>query len=227
MLSDGIRKLPVPATNHDDLTNTVRRICTLCGWTRVAAGPGRTLAVTSALDGEGKSSIARAIAISIAQDHASEVLLLECNLLRPCVDEDFGGVDAPGVGVGEILGGYADLEQGIRPTRLPNFWLLPAGAQQPNPSRLLRSAAMPALLSEVRMRFAFVVLDLPAVLSSSDAAVLARLTDGAVLVVRAGATDQRAVQEALQLLSGVTLHGVVLNRWRSAVPDFLRRLVER
>jgi Mrp family chromosome partitioning ATPase len=84
---------------------------------------------------------------------------------------------------------------------------------------------MQTVLSEARDRFAFTVMDLPAVLESSDAAVLARQTDGVVLVVRAGSTNQRSVQQAIQLLSGVPLHGVVLNRRRSRVPGLIRRLM--
>ncbi len=206
------------------LANTVRRIYTLCGWAQDHDGPGRVLAVTSAVSGEGKSSTARAVAIATARDHRRDVLLLECDLLSPNISDDFGAAEGPGLT--EILGGAAVLDQGLRPTGIPNLWLLPAGARHENPARLLRSAEMSALLDEVRGRFAFVIVDLPAVLATSDAAVLARQADGAVFVVRANTTDQRAIHQALQLLSGVTLHGVVLNRGQSKMPDIVRRIVE-
>lgn len=208
-----------------DLTDTVRRICTLCGWTQARIGQGQSLAITSAVDREGKSSIARAAAIATARDYAGDVLLLECDLLNPSLSEDFGLDSGPGLT--EILSSStADLRAGLRSTGLPNLWLLPAGGRHDNPSRLLRSAAMSSLVAELRDRFAFMVMDLPSVLRSSDASVLARMTDGVVLVVRAGSTDQRLVEQALHLLSGTTLHGVVLNRWRSALPDVVRRVVE-
>src|SRR5207302_8426063 len=92
--------------------------------------------------------------------------------------------------------------------------------------RLLRSPRMAKVVAAMESSFAFVVLDLAAVLTSSDAAVLARCTDGVVFVVRAGATNQRAVQRALWLLAGATIHGVVLNRWRSSIPTLLRPTVE-
>lgn len=206
------------------LEDTVRRICTRCGWTRAAAGAGQILAVGSAVEGEGKSLLAAAIAMSMAQDHTNGVLLLECDLSHPMLREDFG-LDS-GQGLSEVLSGHTDLESSVRLSRIPNLWLLPAGVCADNPSRLLRSPAMTALLDEARNRFAFIVLDLPAVLASSDATVLARQTDGIVLITHCGSTDQRAVKQALQLLSGVKMHGVVLNRWRSAVPDIVRRVVE-
>jgi capsular exopolysaccharide synthesis family protein len=207
-----------------DLGDIVRRVCTVCGWTSASPGAGQTLAIASALEREGKSSVARAMAISMALDHDGDVLLLECDLLHPSLSRDFGADASPGLT--ETLSGEATFADALRQTSLPNLWLLPAGGNHHSPSRLLRSHAMSGLLQEARSRFAFIVVDLPAVLRSSDAAVLARLTDGVVLVVRAGATDQRAVAEAVGLLSGAPLHGVVLNRWRTKVPGIVRRLVE-
>lgn len=208
---------------HKDLANTVRQICTLCGWTQIQPDTGQALALTSALEREGKSSIAWAMAIAMAQDHDGDILLLDCNLLHPSIGQDVGANAVPGLT--EVLAGSAAFADGLRPTTLPNLWFMPAGGNHENPSRLLRSSAMPALMTWARSRFPFIILDLPAVLKSSDAAVLARLTDGVVLVVRVGATDQRLVPQALQLLSGVPIHGVVLNRWRSKVPRIVRGLV--
>lgn len=206
-----------------DLGNTIRRICTLCGWSQSPIGRGKTLAVGSAIHGEGKSSVARALAIAMARDHACDVLLMECDLLQPSLHHDFGG----GEGLSEVLSGARTFDDVLRPTRLPNLWLLLAGTLSDNPSRLLRSPAMTSLLTEVQSRFGFTVMDIPPTLKSSDATVLARQADGAVLVVRAGSTDQRSVTKAIDLLSGATLHGVVLNRHRSSVPDIVRRLLVR
>ena len=219
-----VRPDPWKALGYPELANTVRRICTLCGWAKDPVGEGQILAITSAVMREGKSTIARAVAIATAQDHAGDVLLLECDLLNPTLAEDFDSEGGPGLS--GVLSGGVGLADALCATGLSNLWLLPAGARQDNPSRLLRSPAMMTLLDDVRRHYAFVVIDLPGVLKSSDAAVLARQADGTVLVVRAGATDQRAVDQALQLLTGVTLHGVVLNRGQSKLPDIVRRVVE-
>lgn len=209
---------------RSDLDDIVRQICTLCGSTQTTVGAGQSLAITSALQGEGKSTLARAMAISMAQDHEGEVLLLECDLFGPSLGNDFGSGGGPGVT--EVLTGEAVVTEALRPTRFANLWLMTAGGAHDSPSRLLRSPSMATLLDELRGRFSFVVVDLPAVLKSSDAAVIARQTDGAVLVVRTGATNQRQVQQALQLMAGATIHGVVLNRWKTKVPGLIRRLVE-
>ncbi len=204
-----------------ELVDTVRRICTLCGWSQAPVGRGRSLAVTSALRREGRSALAAAIAIATASDHSGDVLLLECDLANPTLSGDFSLEGGPVLT--EVLSGAVPLAEALHRTALANLHLLPAGGHHDNPSRLVRSPAMTALMEEIHERFAFTVLDLPAVLENADAPVLAHLADGTVLVVRAGYTDQRAVQQAAQLLSGAALQGVVLNRWRPALPDFVRR----
>lgn len=204
------------------LADIVRRICTLCGWSRASTGTGRSLAITSAVEREGKSTLARAVAIAMAHDHAGEVVLVETDLLRPTLAADCDIEPIPGLA--DVLDGADELDTALRPSGLPNLTLLPAGSVTPHPSRLLRSTALTDLIERLRERFAFIVLDLPAVLRSSDAAVLAEMTDGVVFVVRTGDTDQRSAEEAIKLLAGANVHGVVLNRWRSSMPGFVRRI---
>jgi capsular exopolysaccharide synthesis family protein len=210
-----------------DLLNTLRRIYTLAGWTGANQDAGRVLAIGSAVSGEGKSTLAHAIAISAARDLAGNILLVECDLISPTLEADFGAVKGPGLA--QVLGSEGDiipqLAAAIRPTVSSNLWLLPAGTPQDNPSRLLRSQRMESLLSAAQARFSYVILDLPAVLDNNDSAVLARLTDGVVIVVHSAATDRRAVQQALWLLSGAHIHGVVLNRFSPNTPKFLQRLL--
>jgi capsular exopolysaccharide synthesis family protein len=211
-----------------DLPNTIRRIYTLSGWTGASQDTGRVLAIGSAVSGEGKSTLAHAIAISAAHDLAGNILLVECDLISPTLEADFGVETGPGLA--QVLGNEGDIISNlatvIRPTTCPNLWLLPAGTQQDNPSRLLRSQRMETLLSAVQARFSYVILDLPAVLENNDSAVLARLTDGVVIVVRSATTDRRAVQQAIWLLSGARIHGVVLNRFSPNTPKFLQRLLD-
>ena len=208
------------------LTNTIRRICTLSGCTGAQNGATRSLAIVSAQEGEGKSTIAQAVAIAAAADTDDSVLLVECELLTPTLADD---LELPaGPGLGEVLSGEdiaADLVRCLRPTGLHNLWVLPAGAARDNPSRLLRSAKMEELLLYAKRRFALVVLDLPAVLKNNESAVLARLADAVVLVIRARATEQRTVRQALWLLSGATVRGVVLNRAQQVVPGLIRRVI--
>jgi Mrp family chromosome partitioning ATPase len=211
-----------------ELAATVRRLYSACGWSE---GPesrtARTVAVAGGHDGDGSSSISWALAIATAHDFTGDVVLVECDLLHPSFRGDLGLRDGPGLG--DLLAapeqGAASLETALCPTRLMNLWLLPAGQRSPNPSRLLRSGRMADVFAELRRRFAFVILDLPSVLRNSEAAAVGRLADGVVVVLRAGSTDERSAKQTLHLLSGASVRGVVLNRWRPATPSAVRRLV--
>lgn len=221
-MPNGARNELWPDLRRADLADTVRRICTMCGWTG-ATEVAKTMAVTSVVEREGKSSIARAIAISMANDHAGDVLLVECDLLHPSLAGDFGIEAAPGLS--DVLAEDMLLSDAVHPSGLPNLWLLPAGSPSANPSRLLRSPAMQSMLEDVSGWYSYVVLDLPAVLKSSDASVIAQLAGGVVLVVRADSTEHQAAQEAVRLLSGANLHGAVVTRTKSALPSLVRRVI--
>lgn len=216
---------PWQALGYPGLANTVRQICTLCGWARSNGRIGQTLSITSAVTGEGKSSLARAIAVSTARDHAEKVLLIECDLLRPTLSADLD-LDLRS-GLSDVLAGQTDLEAAVHHTDITNLWVLPAGSATDNPSRLLRSPVMADVIASARAEYAFIVLDLPAVLLSNDAAVLAALTDGVIVVVRGGSTEQGAVQQTVRLLGDANIHGLVLNRWQTAIPQIVRRVIEQ
>ena len=211
------------AAGYPELAIKVRSLCTRWGWIRQPVGVGRTLAISSAVTGEGKTSLAAATAISMAQDHDCGVLLVECDLWRGTVAQSFGIPPEPGMA--DILGGQIGWQGGGCPTRLPNLFVLPAGTPFENPSRLLRSPRMADFVALARQRYGFVIFDLPALSQTSDAAVLAALTDGVVLVVRAGRTDQRAVARAARQFAPANLLGVVLNGARPAVPDVVSRML--
>lgn len=208
---------------YGDLAATFRRICTQVGWSQAPQGRGEALAITSAARAEGKTSLASAMAISLALDHDRATLLIECDLLRPSLASTFEVAETPGLA--ELLAGSADMGDVLKPTRLGNLSVLPAGAMPDNPSRLLRSSALGDLLDRARAGFAFVIVDLPSALETSDAAVLARQADGAVLVARAGFSDRQDVQRALAVLKDSTVRGVVLNSWRAAVPGLVTRML--
>lgn len=211
------------AYGYPTLARIIRALCTTIGWTYAPRDQGRVLAITSAVTGEGKSSLATAIAITMAQDHPCGVLLAECDLWRGSLA---GALNLPAEpGLADILGGSIGWQGGGWPTRLPNLHVMPAGSRCENPSRLLRSPAMERFVETARRYYGFVILDLPALDQTSDAAVVARLAESTLLVVRAGSTDQRAVAGALQRLDGAHLLGAVLNCWRTAVPDVVTRMI--
>jgi capsular exopolysaccharide synthesis family protein len=187
----------------------------------------KSLVVTSALPLEGKTSTAANLAIVLGQ-LGRRVLLVDGDLRRPHLHEILNLSNR--VGLVSVLAAHTDPAEAILSTHLPNVSVLPAGPLAPDASRLLQSEAMKRFLSTIAGTFDHVVFDSPPVLAVTDAVLLAHLTDGAILCVRAGATAREKVARARdELLQGrVSILGVVLNALRddtrsgTAAPSYRR-----
>ena len=192
-------------------------------YTRAGTGDSETLAVCSALGGEGKTTIALGLAVTIAQDFPRRrVLLVETDLRNPVLAKDFDLEPAPGLL--ECLLDDAPLQLAYRPTTLHNLHLLPAGAPRPNPGRVLRSERMVSAVESMSQSYDMVILDVPAILTNSDSLLLTDLADGVIFVVRAGVTPLPLVSKAIGQLAEGKLRGAVLNGATSSVPKWLKRL---
>ena len=170
----------------------------------------KLLCVTSPGPGEGKSTTAANLAITLAQQ-GTHVLLVDADLRRPVVHRAFNLVQEPGLT--DILVGAATLREAARPNVVTNLDVLPAGALPPNPSELLGSAAMHRLLEQLRAEYDMVIFDSPPALAVTDSTVLGASTDGMIIVVRAGETEEAAAQQALEQFRRVhaRVAGAVLN----------------
>jgi capsular exopolysaccharide synthesis family protein len=176
--------------------------------------PPRTIAFTSADQGDGKSTIAMNTAISIGQMKA-RVLVIDADLRRPTMHSKFNVSNESGLS--DVLVGVAALDDAIRPTEHPGVSILSSGRTAPNPVGLLQSEAFDRLLKAARERFDFVIVDSPALRSIVDGIVLGVKTEGTVLVVSSTSSEGRAVRAAvdkLRSVGGINLLGVVLNRIR-------------
>jgi len=170
----------------------------------------RLICVTSPGPGEGKSTTAANLAITLAQQ-GTKTLLVDGDLRRPLVHKAFNLVQEPGLT--DILVGTASLREAARPNVVPNLDVLPAGAQPPNPSELLGSAAMHRLLEQLRADYETVIFDSPPTLAVTDATVLGASMDAVILVLRAGETEEVAGRRAVEQLRRVQARvaGAVLN----------------
>ena len=174
----------------------------------------RTLVVTSAAPGEGKTMTAANLAVTLAYD-GLRVLLVDCDIRRPRIHGLFQLPRAPGLM--ELLRASTDPDappvQAIRETPVARLSVLTCGALPVNASNLLSGTRMRVLLGELQEQFDIIVLDTPPVLATADASIVASLTDGVLLVVRAGTTDRNAAQRAYQQLAnvGARVVGTVLN----------------
>ncbi len=171
----------------------------------------RVIQVTSSVKGEGKTTTAANIAVSLALA-GSRTLLVDADLRRPCLHRILGmeGIEN---GLSNTLSNGHSWESAVVPTTTPNLYLLPAGTIPPNPSELLSSKRMRALIDELRENFEMVVLDSPPVISVADAAIIASRTDGTIFVSRAGFVPRHLCQQAKHSLESVNgkIIGCVLN----------------
>jgi tyrosine-protein kinase Etk/Wzc len=172
--------------------------------------PLRTLVVTSASVGEGKTTTAANIATALAQQ-GLRTLLVDCDLRRPRLHRLFGLPRAPGLT--DLLKNSAQTHEAIRPTAVDGLHLLPRGNPTSQPAELLGGDWMVAALRHLGREYDMVVIDTPPLLSASDAASLAGRADGVLLVLRAGQTRRAMAQEAMHQLAavGATVIGAVLN----------------
>lgn len=175
-----------------------------------AEGGGRTVAVTSAIPGEGKSTVAANLASAVAET-GMRVALVDADLRKPTVADRFG-IEG-GVGLSDVLAGRLPLSEAMQPWGETPLFLLPAGALPPNPAELLGSHAMGLVADELRAVFDVVVFDAPPLLAVTDAAVLARGLTGALLVVRTTHARRAQVADAIASLAAADarLLGVVVN----------------
>lgn len=173
--------------------------------------PPRAIVITSPLPGDGKSTLAGNLAVSLAAA-GEHVLLMDADLRRPMVAELFGLPE--GAGLTDILAGRAEVSDVAHDVaHSPNLAVITAGRVPPNPSELLGSKRMRDLIASLSTH-ALVIIDAPPLLPVTDAATLAHVADGALVVVSAGKTTFDMLGKAvgnLEKASARTL-GIVLNR---------------
>lgn len=170
----------------------------------------RRIVVTSALAGEGKSTVSANIARLVA--HAgTPVLLIDADLRRPMIASTFD-IDGA-VGLTQALAGDVDVRDVIVESGMANLSLLPAGRIPPNPSELLGSLRMKQFIDDLAVDH-LVILDAPPLLPVTDAGLLSAFCDGALLVQAAGKTQIEQSQQCRRILDqvGSRLLGVVLNK---------------
>jgi receptor protein-tyrosine kinase len=170
----------------------------------------RSLVITSAVPGEGKTVTSANLAVALAQA-GRNVLLVDGDLRRPRVASllDLDGA----VGLTSVLVGTAKLEDAIQVHAESGLHFLASGPKPPNPTEILQSRVTHDLLKRLRDDFDMVIVDAPPLLPVADAAVIATATDGAIVVTRHGKTTRDQLREAVNRVEnvGARLFGVVIN----------------
>jgi capsular exopolysaccharide synthesis family protein len=180
----------------------------------------KTLMVTSARRGEGKTTAASQLALTAALHGNRSVVLVDVDLRRPRIHTVTGLQQRPGMT--EVLRLQSTLDAALQSSPLQNLKVLASGKVQHTPSALLESPRLHELLDELRARFDFVVLDAPPVIPVTDPMVIAPLVDVTLLVVMAGETPRAVVQRAKALLLDAEARklGVVMNNVDEVLPYY-------
>ncbi len=179
----------------------------------------RTLMVTSASPGEGKSFICANLGISLAQGVDDYCIVVDCDLRRPSLHQVFGVSNEHGL--------VNHLQQGIAPEDLivksgiDKLSIFPAGPPPVNPAELSGSDSMIKLVNEMKARYddRFVLLDSPPLHAAAETAVLAQQVDGVILVIRQGKSRREHVKALADTIGRDKIIGVVFNAHQTNVLD--------
>jgi capsular exopolysaccharide synthesis family protein len=174
--------------------------------------PMQTILVTSALPGEGKSTIASNLAIAISHGIKEHALLIDCDLRNshntPLIRKDIA------VGISDYLMGKVNPANLILKTRNPKLSVLPSGSVKSNPAELVGSEKMRHLITILKSQYAhrYIIIDSPPILLATEAVILSEMVDGVIVVVRAGKTPREEVQKAINNINKEKILGIVLNQ---------------
>lgn len=175
----------------------------------------KVILITSSVPEEGKSNVAINLSMTLAEG-GKRVLLMDCDLRKGSLSR-YLNVKRSHPGISNVVAGQCNLAEALAAVGGAQFALLPVGPIPPNPAEMLATDKMASLMKAVREAFDYIIVDTPPVSVVTDAAVLSRLVDGVVLVVRPGVTTIQGAQLSKKNLESVNAHimGVILNGYNA------------
>jgi exopolysaccharide/PEP-CTERM locus tyrosine autokinase len=175
--------------------------------------PPRSIMVTSAVPGEGKSFVASNLAVNMALNIEKHVLLVDGDIRRPTIHKLFGiGMVK---GLSEHLSNGNKLPSLLLKTGVDKLTILPSGTPPANPSELLSSDKMAALIEELKSRYddRFLIIDSPPPMLGPETIAIANRVDGIIVVIKFGSTPMDVVEELIDNLGKEKIIGAVINRF--------------
>ena len=175
--------------------------------------PPRSIMVTSAVPGEGKTFVAANLAVNMAQNIEDHVLLMDCDLRRPTMHRMFGMGRVKGLS--EHLANGNNIPDLLIKTGLGKLSLLPSGTPPYNPSEVLSSAKMANLLNELKSRYKdrYLIIESPPPMLCPETSAIAKQVDAIIVVIKFGSTPMDAVEELIDNLGKEKIIGAVINRF--------------
>ncbi|TVQ98207.1 MAG: polysaccharide biosynthesis tyrosine autokinase [Desulfovibrionales bacterium] len=179
-----------------------------------------TLMITSAMSGEGKTTTALNLAISLAQEYDHTVLLIDADLRKPSIMRYLDKTAPPGPGLTECLLDDTPVSEVLVKTGIGKLVILPSGRVAPNPGELFSSKKLRDLIREMKHRYQdrYIIIDTPPVLPFAETRTLSGIVDGVIVVVKSGLSTVENIQDACEAMRGANLLGLVYNHAR---PDSL------
>lgn len=189
-----------------------------------ADGAAKTLVITSAIRGEGRTVTAVNLAMAFAELERMPVLLVDADLRAPAVERYLHL--PPGDGLADLLLGRIGLDRAIRDSGVRNLSVLGAGSRLTGPSEIITAPRIEELFARLKERFRYVVVETSPVLPATDAGVMAACADGCVLVVRLEHSSKALTREAVRNLRdlGANVLGTFVTEVRGADPEADPRL---
>jgi polysaccharide biosynthesis transport protein len=187
-----------------------------------AGHPPQVILLTSPLPREGKTTAAVNLAVTLAQ-LGDKTLLVDGDLRKPGVTRALNMGDGKYAGLSSYLAGVSTLDLVTVPhPAISNLAAIPTGPVPPNPADLLSSYRLAEMVTELRKRYKFIVIDSPPIMAATDAVILSVVSDGVLLVVRSGTTPKQAFLRTRDLLVSVKsrMLGVVLNAVDAGSPNY-------
>lgn len=180
----------------------------------------KTLLITSSVLGEGKSTIATLLAITVAQRYNKKVLVVDADLRRATIHRFFALSRIQGLA--EVLEGEIQLKESIKSTDLDNLKVITGGKRVDRPSELLEASKLRQLLDELKIYYDLLIVDCPPIIPVSDALILGQELEGVLLVLKAGATQREVAKRACELLSAANLNvvGIIMNNMKESLPYY-------
>ena len=171
----------------------------------------KVLQITSPSPGDGKSTLAANLAISLAQA-GKKTILIDCDFRKPRVHKIFK-LDKPKLGLASVTSGEAELKDAIHLSPVPNLDLLPCGNRPANPAELLSSTRYQELLTQLKGEYDYVIIDTPPLLAVSDPRVVAQRADGVVMVFKISKKVRPLAERAKEFLDdiGANVIGLAIN----------------
>jgi len=170
----------------------------------------QVILISSSAPGEGKTVTAANLAVVMAQ-MGNKVLLIDCDMRKPKINKIFS--ISRDIGMSTVLVGGCEIEEAIIQTDIPNLQVISSGPLPPNPSEIIGSQRMAGVINQLRGQYERIIIDSPPITAVTDAAILAKYADGAILVIRAGVTNLEIIKSGLNQFRSVNAHlfGAILN----------------